>query len=239
MNQEKQIVVYYRVSTKRQGESGLGLEAQRTYINHFYQQVPVAEFIETVSGKEISNRPKLLQAIELCKKHRLTLVVAKVDRLSRTTEQALQIYSELEGRLESCDVPNLDKFSLTLYMAIADRERELIAVRTKAALDEKRKKSGEWRVPSEAFMCGDASPSGVAAIKEKAQANENNKRASALIRSLRNSEIEVVVKKNGIDKTEKRTPTWRQIAEALNNDGFRTSKGGKFQATQAMRLYKL
>jgi DNA invertase Pin-like site-specific DNA recombinase len=233
MEEGKPIVVYYRVSTKRQGESGLGLEAQRTYVQHFYAQEPLAEFVETVSGKDVANRPKLQKALELCKRHKATLVVAKIDRLSRNTEQALRIYSELEGRLESCDIPNLDKFTLTLFMAIADRERELIGLRTKAALDEKRKRDGEWRIPSEAFIRGAASPAGVAAIKEKAQANENNKRAAAHVRSLRNSKI--TVEKSG--KQVQVTPTWRYIAEELNKSGFRTSKGGKFQATQAMRLY--
>lgn len=221
MEESKRIVVYYRVSTKRQGESGLGLEAQRTYVKHFYQQAPLAEFVETMSGKDVTNRPELRQALELCRRHRATLVVAKIDRLSRNTEQALRIYSQLEGRLESCDIPNLDKFTLTLFMAIADRERELISLRTKAALDEKRKRDGEWRLPSVAFQNGEASSVGVVATQEKAQANTNNKKAAALVRSLR------IYQKL----------TWRQIAEELNKGGFRTSKGGKFQATQAMRLY--
>lgn len=223
----KPIVVYYRVSTKKQGESGLGLEAQRTYVQHFYPQEPIAEFTEKVSGKDVANRPQLQQAIELCKKHNATLVVAKIDRLSRNTEQALRIYSELSGRLESCDIPNLDKFTLTLFMAIADRERELIGLRTKAALDEKRKHAGEWRKPSDSFITGAASTLGVAARKEKAYTNENNRRAAALVKAKRESKNE-----------EGNTPTWREIAEELNNSNFRTSKGLRFQATQAMRLYK-
>jgi DNA invertase Pin-like site-specific DNA recombinase len=226
MGENKPVVVYYRVSTKKQGESGLGLEAQRTYVKHFYPGEPLGEFIETMSGKDVANRPQLQQAIEMCRKHRATLVVAKIDRLSRNTEQALRIYSDLEGRLESCDIPNLDKFTLTLFMAIADRERELISLRTKAALDEKIKQSGEWRRPSEPFKEGKASQLGIAANKEKAQANENNRRAACLVKSLREK------------KEEDGTPTtWRKIADELNQAGFRTSKGGTFQATQAMRLY--
>ncbi|WP_205504613.1 recombinase family protein [Rufibacter psychrotolerans] len=225
MTQSKPIVVYYRVSTKKQGESGLGLEAQRTYVRHFYPGEPLAEFTEHVSGKEVANRPRLQQAMALCRKHKATLVVAKIDRLSRNTEQALRIYAELEGRLESCDIPNLDKFTLTLFMAIADRERELISLRTKAALDEKLRQRGEWRTASEPFREGKASQLGVTANRDKAQANENNRRAAALVKSLRES------------TRESGTPTWREIAQELNKGGFRTSRGGSFQAIQAQRLY--
>lgn len=125
-------VVYYRVSTKRQGESGLGIEAQRTYVQHFYKDKDViAEFVETESDKDILNRPKLNEAISLFQQEKATLVVAKIDRLSRNNEHALMIYRILDERLESCDITNLNKFTLTLFMTIADRE--LIDLRTKAA----------------------------------------------------------------------------------------------------------
>ncbi|GAB2545349.1 recombinase family protein [Rufibacter soli] len=235
MGENKPVVVYYRVSTKKQGESGLGLEAQRTYVQHFYPGEPLGEFTERMSGKDVANRPQLQEAIALCKKHRATLVVAKIDRLSRNTEQALRIYSDLEGRLESCDIPNLDKFTLTLFMAIADRERELISLRTKAALDEKIKQRGEWRKASEPFKEGKASQLGIAANKQKALTNENNKRAAALIKRLRREMVDKTNKKGEI--TGQQPKTWRQIAEELNREGYRTSHGGLFQAMQVQRLY--
>ena len=216
-------VVYFRVSTKKQGESGLGLEAQRTYVDHFYSgRNIIAEFTEKVSGKDISNRPKLQEAIKLCKKENAVLVTAKIDRLSRNTEQALSIYRELDGRLESCDVPNLDKFTLTLFMAIADRERELIGVRTKAALDEKKKQVGEWRSASKPFASGSASEAGVKVVKERAKLNENNRRAAAMIKQLRNTQEPM---------------SWSAIAKKLDQDGFKTSNGSGFQAVQVQRIY--
>ncbi len=110
-------VIYYRVSTKRQGDSGLGLDAQRAYVDHFYQGKPIInEFTDVQSGKNVFNRPELMKALALCKEKRAVLVVAKIDRLSRNTEQALSIYRGLAGRLESCDIPNLDKFTLTLFI---------------------------------------------------------------------------------------------------------------------------
>ena len=129
-------VAYYRVSTKRQGESGLGLDGQRAIVAHFAGGSDlVAEYTEVLSGgKGLKQRAVLAEAVSLCIEGGHTLIVAKVDRLSRKTEHALAIYSQLEGRLVSCDVPNLDKFTLTIFMAIADRERELIGIRTKSAL---------------------------------------------------------------------------------------------------------
>lgn len=217
----KRIVTYYRVSTKKQGDSGLGLAAQRTYIEHFYGTATVlGEFTDIESGKDVANRPQLKEALALCQSEKATLVIAKIDRLSRNTEQALVIYRELDGRLESCDIPNLDKFTLTLFMAIADRERELIAVRTKTALVEKVRQCGEWRSGSNPFRDGSASNKASDVLRTMARQNENNRRASALVSTLRGS-----------------GKTWAAIAEDLNKAGFKTSRNKSFQATQAQRLY--
>lgn len=216
-----QYVIYYRVSTKKQGDSGLGLEAQRTYVNHFYHDKEViGAFTDIRSGKDVSNRAQLQAAIQLCQASNATLVVAKIDRLSRNTEDALHIYQLLQGRLEACDVPNLDKFTLTLFMAIADRERELIALRTKAALFEKRKQVGEWRTGSKAFRSGAATRKSVKVNQAKAQNNKHNRRAAAMITSLRAA-----------------GNNWSEIATLLNEADFRTARGKSFQAVQVQRLY--
>lgn len=216
----QEYVAYYRVSTKKQGDSGLGLEAQRTYITYFYQgRTIIAEFTDIRSGKDVADRPELQKALALCRQRKAILVVAKVDRLSRNTEQALAIYRELDERLESCDIPNLDKFSLTLFMAIADRERVLTSIRTKVALIQKVKRSGQWRIGSPAFRSGEASQSGTAVIQEKARQNTNSRQSTALISRLQ---------AEGLNFT--------QIAAQLNQDGFRAPKGGRFKAMQVKRL---
>ncbi|GAB2517156.1 recombinase family protein [Spirosoma aerophilum] len=216
-----QYVIYYRVSTKRQGNSGLGLDAQRAYVEHYYQGRPIiAEFTDVQSGKDVLNRPELMKALALCQQQNATLVVAKIDRLSRNTEQALAIYRELKGRLESCDIPNLDKFTLTLFMAIADRERELIGIRTKGALIQKMKRTGQWRIPSVEFSTGRAARLGHATIKIQAAENRNSRPASAMIKQLVAG-----------------GHSWSEIARQLNQGGFRTPKGGTYQAVQVQRLY--
>lgn len=226
-------VIYYRVSTKRQGESGLGLEAQEAYVQHYYgDKNIIASFTDVRSGKTIAKRPELLKALDLCKNERAVLVVAKIDRLSRDTEQALSIYRDLDGRLESCDIPNLDKFTLTLFMAIADRERELIGIRTKQALEQKRAKMGEWRKPGVSVEKKRAAVAAAAAVNvENAVDEVNNSRAVKLALRLR---------KEGL--------TLAAIAKELNDSQFRTStrntntknekyKGNKlFSPTQVKRL---
>ncbi len=222
MKASGQYIIYYRVSTKKQGESGLGLDAQRSYVSHFYQGKDIiAEFTDIKSGKTISHRPELQKAIALCKKEKAVLVVAKIDRLSRNTEQALSIYRELDGRLESCDIPNLDKFTLTLFMAIADRERELIGLRTKQALDQKRERIGEWRASGPNQKKAAAGLVGAQLVSEMANDNENSRRATAFINMLRS-----------VGKT------YDEIAEQLNEAGFKTPRGRSFHGIQVHRLHK-
>ena len=215
-----QYVLYYRVSTKKQGDSGLGLEAQQAYIQHYYKDKEIiAEFTDIQSGKDIARRVELRKALTLCKQRKAVLVVAKVDRLSRNTEQALEIYRELEGRLESCDIPNLDKFTLTLFMAIADRERELISIRTKGALVQKVKRDGQWRKASETFLNGQATQLANVIVRRKAQLNKNSRRAQTLIGHLRAE-----------------GKTYDQIAALLNDSDFQAPMGGMFSAMQVKRL---
>lgn len=212
-------VVYYRVSTKKQGESGLGLEAQRTYIHHFINPGQIVqEFTEVQSGGAFETRLVLQEALKLCQEKGYTLAIAKIDRLSRKTEDALYIYSILDGRLYSCDIPNLDKFTLTLFMAIADRERELISIRTKQALDIKRAQIGEWR---NSTFSPSARQKGQRRIVQKASLNTNNKRATELITLYKDKEL-----------------TLQEIADKLNINGFRTSSGKLFQRTTVKRLWE-
>ena len=181
----------------------------------------IAEFTETMSGKDVMSRPELKKAIALCKKEKAVLVVVKIDRLSRNTEDALSIYRELDGHLESCDIPNLDKFALTLFMAIADREQELIGIRTKAALEEKRKRISEWRKGSIPFKDTTAGAKGVEIIKEKAREDIRNKQAAKIIARCR-----------------KENMTLAQIAEESNHDGYRTRLGKLFKPMTVKRLFE-
>ena len=124
--------VYLRVSTQRQGQSGLGLEAQRRAIEQLLEGQSYREFIEVESGKK-SKRPKLEEAITYCRKNKTKLVIAKLDRLARNVHF-------ISGLMESgidfvaADMPNADRFMLHVYAAMAEEEGRRISERTKAAL---------------------------------------------------------------------------------------------------------
>lgn len=129
-------VAYYRVSTAKQGASGLGLEAQTDAVTHFVAGRGgeiIGSFTETESGKKASNRPELIAALGLCRKRRATLVIAKLDRLARNVHF-------ISGLLESnvlfvaADQPTKDRFMLHLQAAFAEEEGRRISLRTKEAL---------------------------------------------------------------------------------------------------------
>lgn len=127
---------YYRVSTPRQNLSGLGLDAQRNAVAHYVAANPgeiLDTFTETESGKQVKNRPQLLAALDLCRRQRAVLLIAKLDRLARNVHF-------VSGLLESgvsfiaADQPSKDRFMLHVQAAFAEEEARRISVRTREAL---------------------------------------------------------------------------------------------------------
>src|SRR6185436_12359624 len=131
----RRFVAYYRVSTDWQGQSGLGLDAQRKaiadYLNGGAWEL-VGEFTEVESGKK-SERPELARAMDACRKHKARLVIAKLDRLSRNLAF---IATLMESGVEfiAADMPFANKLTIHILAAVAEHEREAISERTKGAL---------------------------------------------------------------------------------------------------------
>lgn len=128
-------VSYYRVSTQKQGRSGLGLEAQKKAVADYLCEGGgslLQEFVEIESGRR-KDRPQLRAALEMCRRKKATLVIAKLDRLARNVAFVATL---LEGRIKfiCCDMPDADSTMLQIYSAIAEREAAKISERTKAAL---------------------------------------------------------------------------------------------------------
>lgn len=131
----KKAIAYYRVSTDRQGKSGLGLEAQAEAVSRFAAQEGYqieAEFTEVESRKK-NKRPQLLAALAQCKKHRAMLIIAKLDRLSG---KVAFISNLMESKVDFkvVDNPHATKFMVHMLAAYAEHEREQISIRTKDAL---------------------------------------------------------------------------------------------------------
>ena len=215
---------YTRVSTKGQGESGLGLEAQDALLRHYLDDKDVVKrFTETASAKSIDDRPVLQEAIAYCLANGLGLAVAKVDRLSRKTEHALDVYSKLDGMLYSCDIPctkfaPMDKFTLTIFMAIADRERELIGIRTKQALEQRYKAKAWSDSHKNNSFTQEAREQGAKA--KRAKVVQRDRQVFCLIEGWRND-----------------GKSYGSIAKLLTNADYVTARGTEHTPASVQRIY--
>src|SRR5215203_4343370 len=132
-------VTYLRVSTDKQGKSGLGLDAQRKAVEDFLnggRWELIDEFVEVESGKR-DDRPKLAEAMARCRLHKATLVIAKLDRLSRDAHFLLGLQKELQRsglRFVAADMPEANELTVGIMAVVAQAERKAISQRTKDAL---------------------------------------------------------------------------------------------------------
>ena len=132
----KKFISWRRVSTAKQRGSHLGLEAQKSIIDFFVEREKgklIADYEECHSGTDLAGCTELKKAKAHCKKTGATLIIAKTDRC-RDTIEALQLYEEMNGHIYFCDLPHTDKFTLTLFFSLAEREAMIVSLRTKQAL---------------------------------------------------------------------------------------------------------
>jgi len=215
---DKKYVAYYRVSTAKQGASGLGLEAQQFAVATFLKGGVIAgEYVEVESGKK-NNRPQLLAAIAQARKLKATLVIAKLDRLSRN---AAFIFTLKDSGVDfiCADMPDANTLTIGIFAVLAQHERELISSRTKAALQAKIAQGHKLGKPEN--LTNEHRTMGTQVLKEKAAMNQNNKRAAAMVQLYRSQGL-----------------NWMAIAGKLNEAGFRASRGGEFQAVQVQRIFE-
>lgn len=212
-------VAYLRQSTKKQEISGLGIEAQREIIQKYLgQEKPIAEFVETESGKR-TDRPKLAEALALCRKTKSTLIVAKLDRLSRNVAFTSKLL-ESDVEIKFCDFPEANRLVLHIIASIAEYEAGLISQRTKQSLKAKKARGIQLGKPENLTNNLDrAIENSKRAIKKKAKENPNNMRAIAMLRVLVGKDMSL-----------------SEMARRLNNEGFVTSQGKQFSAWQVSVL---
>jgi DNA invertase Pin-like site-specific DNA recombinase len=128
-------VAYYRVSTDRQGQSGLGLEAQASAVARYVERIGaelVAEVTEIESGRR-DDRPELARALGLCRSRRAVLLIARLDRLSRNVAFIANLMDS-GADFRAVDMPEASRLTLHILASVAEHEREMISARTKSAL---------------------------------------------------------------------------------------------------------
>ncbi len=153
---------YYRVSTERQGQSGLGLDAQRSAVAAYAVGKELSgEFVEVESGRK-DNRPHLSAALALCRRKRAVLVIAKLDRLARSVAF---ISNLMESGVEfvAVDMPQANRLTLHILAAVAEHEREMISQRTRAALSAAKMRGTRLGNPQPGAMKASAAASANAA----------------------------------------------------------------------------
>lgn len=151
----KKYVSWRRVSTKKQGGSGLGLEAQKEIIRYFIERDGgdwIADYEECYTGTDLSGCAELKKAMDFARENNAVLIIAKTDRF-RNTIEALQVYDRMgDGNIMFCDLPHTDKFTLTLFFALAEREALIVSIRTKQALDAKKARGEKTGGASDAWI---------------------------------------------------------------------------------------
>jgi DNA invertase Pin-like site-specific DNA recombinase len=228
---KRRIIAYYRVSTQKQGKSGLGLECQKAAVESFARQNSasiVSEYVEVESGRK-KDRPALAKAISHAKLAKATLAVAKLDRLARNVAFTSAL---MESRVDfiACDNPHANKLTVHILAAVAEAEAEAISARTVAALSAAKVRGvklgsarpGHWRGREQARIAG-----------SKAAA-----KASAEVRAKATVEGYSYLFPT-IQEMRQRGDTFQAIAATLNAEGHTTRSGMPWTPTAALRVWRL
>jgi DNA invertase Pin-like site-specific DNA recombinase len=215
-------VSYLRVSTDRQGRSGLGIEAQRAAVASYlagFGAEPIAEFVEVEGGKR-TDRPELALALAECRVRKATLVIAKLDRLARDAHFLLGL--QRSGiAFTAADMPNANRLTVGIMAMVAEEERRAISDRTKAALAAAKARGVKLGGRPENLKNAELG-------RQRATAT---RRAKAASRATDLAPVIAAIREEG-------AATTTAIAKALNDRGIPTARGGRWQAVQVQRLLR-
>jgi len=222
------IIAYYRVSTRKQGDSGLGLEGQQTAVEAYAKATGgriVATYREVESGK-LAERPELLKALAHAKRSKATLVVAKLDRLARNVA-FLSALMRAGVDFIACDNPNANKLTVHILAAVAEDEAERISARTKAALQAAKARGtllgsarpGHWDGHEQARLAGLARGRSVASKAISEAASQAYSDLLPIMQELRKS-----------------GKTLQEIAEELTTQGHTTRRNKPWNPVQVGRV---
>ena len=223
----QKFVCYYRLSTDRtknktKGQTGLGLEAQKRAIHSYIESVDgevIGEFKDIESGGK-ATRSGVQEAILLCSQEQATLIIHKMDRLSRDGYRIMTQLEDAKVRYIAADSPHDSEVIKAIKFSFAKDELKKISSRTKAALQELKAKGVKLGTPKN--LTQEARKKGAEATRLKALTNSNNVKANAYASVLRKSGMSL-----------------REIAAELNSKGFKTSRGKLFNAMQVKRVIEM
>jgi DNA invertase Pin-like site-specific DNA recombinase len=218
------VVGYLRVSTRGQGESGLGLEAQKNAIENYAKQngANIATYYTEVESGKLANRPELAKALAHARRSKATLIVAKLDRLARNVA-FLSAMMDSTVPFVVCDNPQANRLTLHILSAVAEAEAKAISDRTKAALTAYKARGG--KLGAQLPQCRNLTSEAIA--KGQKMGGEATRRAA------QEAYADITATVN-----ERRAAgqTLQQIADGLNAEGHTTRRGKAWNAVQVLRL---
>lgn len=218
-----QFIAYYRVSTQRQGRSGLGIEAQKSTVARFAETeglTQLGEFTEVETGKgsdALDRRPQLAAALAAARSAKCPVVVAKLDRLSRDVAFIAGLMAQRVPFIVAELGIDADPFMLHLYAALAEKERRLISERTRSALAAKK---------AQGKQLGNRTNISAAGVLGRASAKQSADQFAGSVQPLVAS-----LQEHGVT-------TLAGIAEALNGRGVRTARGGRWHVSTVRNLLR-
>jgi DNA invertase Pin-like site-specific DNA recombinase len=220
-SQPANYIAYYRVSSTRQGESGLGMEAQREFVTRVAKGPILAEYVEVESAKKHGNRPELLAAMADAKRKGATLLIAKLDRLARNVHF-------ISGLMESgvdfvaADMPHATPLTLHIMAAMAEYERVAISQRTKAGMEMAKREieANGFRISrrSGRSYSKHGNPNWQAALEKANAARRTPEKTDKIVRNM-------------IDQLRTEGDSLRAIAGKLNLSGLKTASGAQWHAS--------
>lgn len=225
------MIAYYRVSTERQGRSGLGLEGQKAAVDRHVRAFGcelIAEYreVESAAKDSLENRPALRKAIAHAKRSQATLVIAKLDRLARSVYVTAELHRSGVDFV-ACDMPSANRMTVQFMAVVAEGEARAISDRTKAALG---------ALKARGVALGSHRPECAGNLKPDAAARGRAlgaRRASEKARSAYGDLFEELL------AAQKAGKSLRQIAAALNAEGHTTRRGSPWTASQVSRVLTL
>ena len=218
-------ISYLRVSTAKQGESGLGIEAQRaaveTWLNGGNWQL-IEEVVEIESGRSHRNRPALAQALDACRRYGAKLIISRLDRLSRDPVFLLSL-RDAGIDFVAVDLPSANRMTIGVMALVAEQEREAISQRTRAALAAAKARGVQLGNPRpETARFHDRTLAAAAGAKGRATAQQVADRFAELVRPLLQKELARL--------------SANAAALELNRRGVQTARGGKWTARSVINV---